>query len=1221
IEFDKGRREFTVDSYRIEARAVGRRIEGNVSYYFIAPKEIRYTFLPSKASGVVNVVNGSFSIELPDDQTGVILECGSTRTTVERGCLSYGEALGLKLEANVTCLEVEEREGGILVRLKSQERFTAMLKVHPVDQGLLPLSEDGKRIYVRTRIFGRVQEFLLQDGSPSDPDGVANGEFTLLLSRNISQEETEARKIPGLNKTALSQAKKPKLKEVKEFLANSAKEKWRIKIYELSEGSAAQLPFDLIPLKRKNAFLREEKLGEAEVGISYKKLKEGRILVEVSEKKGEWIRVDVELPRGSVAEQVLALDENGTRELDLWYQRGNRLVFYDDPNRYYYVLYKVPAWWDPDGVCNGYDWHYRIPIQVPPLARDHTIYLDVNFTKLLRLMNITGSFDPNSVRIVDDSGILVPKQEFVQLGSGFGRVKFILHKNLSSPTMFYIYFDIVENGAKPYFNTLNAGLDSGTLNYWAYGRNPPGISSIIQASPRGPYTVYDPDGSPNYVTDDGAPVFGEYSLVLGYRTSSGREDSTSAGEDTWAYYEFTVPSDGGTLYFWYRVESWDSTNYDYFRAELRDTSNNVLATIVNNYNPNPGSNYGYFNDSGWLSASFDLSPYAGQTVRTYFLVHTFSDSLYKTWAYIDNLTWAPVDLTSSVINSMVEGFGVNVTSPKGMLDYGPLRVEAKVDAKPSNVIARIYNPSGSLIATAQLYDDGTHGDAVANDGIYTNANAYSLTPGSPLGKWRVIVLANDSSTSTYSPAHNGLIHIPSRPYEVNYTDFFNVDESFFYLGSLRGEIFEDKDPIGLHGGEDNFFNGVYIYAFRDDGDGIFDPLNDTLVTWASSADGAYQLSVLPGGYFLTLNSRTLSPPEGLNAGHTADETWAEQTYQTEWNGSAYVGRERLGGGDPKISDSCTLELVFHDDFETWSGWNTYRQGGVRQSSAESYNGTYSLEKYTGQDPNGGYKLLGRTIGRGYLLQGYAYRPTPIGPRSRVSVGLVDASYNGYGFIVDHRNNLIRIVRRAGGIASTLAQQSYNPPENSWYFWKLILLTNNTIIFRLYNTDGDLLAQVRATDPTYNSFDRILVQGDYTYYLDSLVLWRLPDRCEHIMKVDTSKYLGESLDFGFSYEVVVNTKDSDDAPSEPRFAQGSLRQFIMNSNAITGMQASYFRIPKTDSGYAQETVSSGNIDVWRIELSSDLPQITDIVNLTARTQSGAYSYIAGSYVGCDYHRIP
>ncbi|MCS7102872.1 MAG: hypothetical protein NZ992_03200, partial [Candidatus Korarchaeum sp.] len=80
-----------------------------------------------------------------------------------------------------------------------------------------------------------------------------------------------------------------------------------------------------------------------------------------------------------------------------------------------------------------------------------------------------------------------------------------------------------------------------------------------------------------------------------------------------------------------------------------------------------------------------------------------------------------------------------------------------------------------------LYDDGTNGDAVANDGIYTNANAYSLTPSSPRGKWRVVVLANDSSTSTYSPAYRGLIHIPGRTYEVNYTNFFNVDESIFFL--------------------------------------------------------------------------------------------------------------------------------------------------------------------------------------------------------------------------------------------------------------------------------------------------------------------------------------------------------------------------------------------------------------------------------------------------------
>lgn len=1207
LELGNASWSFYVDSYSIDASFNGGYVEGRINYFLVPPSSLTYVLLPSNLSGETEVVGGSFRILMPEDQTSILLSCGNARVELRR-CSSSLELAGVKLEANNTCLAAEERDEGIMITLRSSKGFSTVLRAEiPDGKEPLILAEDGRVIRVREEQLGDRIGFPLQDGSPSDPDGEANGLIRILLAL---RERSPERRV----KEAGHKVKEAKL--IKELKAEGSEGKWKVRIYEVNGSSAGLQGFK--HARRPNTLIEEEKIGgSTDIKVNYELVRDGKILVSLDGKEG-WVRVAVKLPRGAVVDEVLA--DNGSRKVDLWYQEGDELVFYDDPNLYYYVLYHVPPWWDPDGVNRGYDWHYRVPVQVPPTPANHVIYLDVDFSYLLSLLNVSGTFDPNSVRVVDDQGSLVPRQEFVATGPSGGRVRFVLHKDIATQTNFYVYFDISENGAKPYLNTLNAGLDSGTLSYWTYGRNPSTIGSIIGASPPGPYTVYDPYGNPNYVSDDGAPIFGPYSLVLGYRTPSGSEDSTTTGEDTWAYYEFTVPSDGGELEFWYRVESWDSANYDYFTATLRDTAGNVLATVVPNYNPNPGSSYGQFADSGWLYASYDLASYAGQTLRAHFLVHTYSDDLYKTWAYVDNLTWSKLDLTSYLNARMVEGFGVNVTSPKGKLDYGPVRVEARVDARAS-VLARIYDPLGNLVATARLYDDGTNGDAVANDGVYTNANAYSLTPSSPLGRWRVLVLANDSSTSTYSLSYNGLIHIPGRPYEVNYTDFFNVGESTFFFGPLSGVVFEDRSPLASKGSEDKPFAGVRVYAFKDDGDGAFDPLNDALVTWGmSGADGGYKLSLLPGSYFLMINSRELSPE--LNAGHSVEETWADQTYGVEWNGSAYVGTEKFGGLDPSVSDACTLEVVLHDDFETWTGWYRYGSGDVRQSNVEFYNGSYSLEKYTWNDPNGGYKQLGRTIGRGYVLQGYAFRPIPIGARSRVAVALVDGSYNGYGFIVDHRNNRVSIVRRTGGTATILSQVNYNPPEATWYFWKLILLTNNTIVFRLYDTDGTLLTQVRATDATYNSFDRVLVQGDATYYLDALVLWRLPQRCEHLAKVSTANYLGESIDFGFSYEVIVNTKDVDDAPTELRFAQGSLRQFILNSNAIYGMQKSHFRIPKTDSGYVQENMPSGDkIDVWRIVLSSELPVVTDPVNLTARTQPGSSSLIEGSYVGCDNYRIP
>ncbi len=50
-----------------------------------------------------------------------------------------------------------------------------------------------------------------------------------------------------------------------------------------------------------------------------------------------------------------------------------------------------------------------------------------------------------------------------------------------------------------------------------------------------------------------------------------------------------------------------------------------------------------------------------------------------------------------------------------------------------------------------------------------------------------------------------------------------------------------------------------------------------------------------------------------------------------------------------------------------------------------------------------------------------------------------------------------------------------------------------------------------------------------------------------------------VNLGFSFELIVN--EDDDANSDSvRSKQGCLRQFIKNSNAIVGVEKSWFQIP-------------------------------------------------------------
>jgi len=98
--------------------------------------------------------------------------------------------------------------------------------------------------------------------------------------------------------------------------------------------------------------------------------------------------------------------------------------------------------------------------------------------------------------------------------------------------------------------------------------------------------------------------------------------------------------------------------------------------------------------------------------------------------------------------------------------------------------------------------------------------------------------------------------------------------------------------------------------------------------------------------------------------------------------------------------------------------------------------------------------------------------------------------------------------------------------------------------------------------------------------------------EHITRVLLAGADASGVDSGFSFNAVVTTDDGDDVGGN-RTVQGSLRQFIINSNAIDntspfGIQSSNFSI---------------GTGVVTIAPTSALPTITDAVILDATTQEG------------------
>lgn len=114
--------------------------------------------------------------------------------------------------------------------------------------------------------------------------------------------------------------------------------------------------------------------------------------------------------------------------------------------------------------------------------------------------------------------------------------------------------------------------------------------------------------------------------------------------------------------------------------------------------------------------------------------------------------------------------------------------------------------------------------------------------------------------------------------------------------------------------------------------------------------------------------------------------------------------------------------------------------------------------------------------------------------------------------------------------------------------------------------------------------------------------------QHVTRVAVAGNDIGNIDSAFSFAVISTTADGDHDGSSNRTVQGSLRQFIQNSNAIVGVQRSNFQLQNSDANYDLD----GN-QAWTIRPINVLPIITDAIVLDALTQAGASAdAIGGQY---------
>ncbi|MFK7843242.1 MAG: hypothetical protein AB8B54_13340 [Sphingorhabdus sp.] len=492
-----------------------------------------------------------------------------------------------------------------------------------------------------------------------------------------------------------------------------------------------------------------------------------------------------------------------------------------------------PGWYDPDGVATGQDWHYRVPVNLPATSSvNSTAKVNVNFTTLMMDLGITGSFDINSIRVVRPNGSLATTQEYTDrifndatdaAANNRGEIKWIVQD--SGAQTYYIYFDITQNGTKSANpqTPINANFErSSTGQEDPTGWNGTRTIATFDAQVRPNENVSVADDT--IVTTDGSANTGDFSYLIGARTNT--DDS---GTDIVVLTRtITVPATNpGNLTVRWKPQGWDSadngvTEWDFLRIEIvGGTTTEIVGPTAGNYttrpfSPNFGTNFAWDIESGfgnyngwdmtttgvhtgsppmtvaygsepWWTHSQSLAAYAGQTITLrYSTSHAFE---YRTWFLIDDLEWSIVEATLG----SPEAFGVATTIPANASTLAPgqaLTIAAQVDANPTApanpVTADIYDDSGALVASSIiLYNDATHGDAVAGDAIWTNDNSVPAQPtytiplstGNTTG-WMVRVFAKDASSSSLG-AQDGLAHRNGLPTAEDEANFWNIDEILF----------------------------------------------------------------------------------------------------------------------------------------------------------------------------------------------------------------------------------------------------------------------------------------------------------------------------------------------------------------------------------------------------------------------------------------------------------
>lgn len=201
--------------------------------------------------------------------------------------------------------------------------------------------------------------------------------------------------------------------------------------------------------------------------------------------------------------------------------------------------------------------------------------------------------------------------------------------------------------------------------------------------------------------------------------------------------------------------------------------------------------------------------------------------------------------------------------------------------------------------------------------------------------------------------------------------------------------------------------------------------------------------------------------------------------------------EPLGLGLMQIETwQCTsvYEVVAHDDFTLGIGtWQQLSSGSV---DVAGISGNNVLRKVLNGDPNGGYRLLDKSVTDFDFV---IYTRRDVAGTGKNQYSITNSSGNGYGIGLDYANNLLTFEERALWIATELSTTSFTPSLSTWYTLRLIKIASNFTAEVYEGMETEFVspdAVINTIDDTTTSFDREAVNGGYVYYTDKITVRKL-----------------------------------------------------------------------------------------------------------------------------------